>query len=104
MARNAEPLLTVLIKATASSIRAEIPLRCRVPMVVWKMIVDFQEPKTISKSIGLCRGRLPMKSLPLIAVPVLPEIHFPVAAAGTQTMYGILGLRGPEAPCLARGR
>lgn len=35
---NAYPILTVLIIATLSSMLAEIPLRFRVPMVVWEMI------------------------------------------------------------------
>src|SRR5262249_44738339 len=35
---NPYPILTVLIIATASSILAELPLRFRVPIVVWEMI------------------------------------------------------------------
>jgi Kef-type K+ transport system membrane component KefB len=35
---NAYPVLTVLIIAAASSMLAELPLRVRVPMVVWEMI------------------------------------------------------------------
>ena len=35
---NAYPILTVLIIATASSMLAELPLRFRVPAVVWEMI------------------------------------------------------------------
>ena len=35
---NAYPILTVLIIATASSTLAELPLRIRIPMVVWEMI------------------------------------------------------------------
>src|SRR5262252_3829739 len=35
---NVYPVLTVLIIATASSMLAELPLRFRVPMVVWEMI------------------------------------------------------------------
>ena len=35
---NAYPILTVLIIATASSMLAELPLRFRVPIVVWEMI------------------------------------------------------------------
>ena len=35
---NAYPVLTVLIIAAASSMLAELPLRIRVPMVVWEMI------------------------------------------------------------------
>lgn len=35
---NAYPILTVLIIATASSMLAELPLRFRVPTVVWEMI------------------------------------------------------------------
>jgi len=32
---NAYPILTVLIIATVSSMLAELPLRFRVPIVVW---------------------------------------------------------------------
>ena len=35
---NAYPILTVLIIATLSAMVAEIPLRFRVPIVVWEMI------------------------------------------------------------------
>src|SRR5215471_15005196 len=38
---NAYPILTVLIIATASSMLAELPLRFRVPMVVWEMILGM---------------------------------------------------------------
>jgi Kef-type K+ transport system membrane component KefB len=35
---NAYPILTVLIIAAASSMLAELPLRFRLPIVVWEMI------------------------------------------------------------------
>lgn len=38
---NAYPVLTVLIIAAISSLLAELPLRFRVPMVVWEMILGI---------------------------------------------------------------
>jgi hypothetical protein len=45
---NAYPILTVLIIATASSMLAELPLRFRVPMVVWEMILGMISRSTCS--------------------------------------------------------
>jgi Kef-type K+ transport system membrane component KefB len=57
MVLNANPIFTVLIIATVSSILAELPLRYRVPTVVWKLIFGIMIGQTTSPTVFRPDGR-----------------------------------------------
>ena len=72
---NAYPVLTVLIIATISSLLAELPLRFRVPMVVWEMILGILIGPHL---LGLAR----------------PMGHFTMGGEERVDTYTLMGERG----------
>jgi hypothetical protein len=51
-------------------------LQASSPAVSDTLFDSSQAQRLQNQSINLCRGRLPIKSLPLSSVPVLPEVQW----------------------------